>query len=81
MLNPNKTHRKDEISFGMTKLCASSIARPLPILFENYFENEYFPKEQKNANIVTVHKKMKSSWSKITEQYHYCLFGVEYLKK
>lgn len=45
MLNPNKTHGKDEISFGMTKLCASSIARPLQILFENYFENEYFPKE------------------------------------
>ena len=45
MLNPKKTHGKDEIFFGMTKLCASSIARPLSILFENYFENEDFPKE------------------------------------
>ena len=40
----------------MIKLCASSIAKPLSILFRNCFENEYFPKEWKKANIGPVHK-------------------------
>ena len=36
---------------------ASSIAKPLPILFRNCLESECFPKEQKKANIAPVHKK------------------------
>ena len=38
--------------------CGSSIAKPLSILFRNCFENEYFPKEWKKANIVPLHTKM-----------------------
>ena len=41
----------------MIKLRATSIAKPLTILFRNCFENQYFPKEWKKANIVPVHKK------------------------
>ena len=29
----------------------------LPIFFRNCFENQYFPKKWKKANIVPVHKK------------------------
>ena len=57
-LDPNKTDRHDEISIRIIKLCNSSIGKPLSILFRNCFKNECFPKEQKKANIVPVHKKM-----------------------
>ena len=57
-LDPNKTHGHNEISIRMIKLRATSIAKPLSILFRNCFENQCFPKEWKKANIVPVHKKM-----------------------
>ena len=57
-LDPNKAHGHDEISIQMIKLCASSIAKPLSILFRNCFENECFPREWKKANILPIHKKM-----------------------
>ena len=38
------------------ELCASFIAKPLPILFRNCFANECFPKEWKKSNIVLGHK-------------------------
>ena len=47
----------DEITIRMIKMCASAIAKPLPILFRNYLGSECFPKEWKKANIVPVHKK------------------------
>ena len=56
-LDPNKAHGHDEISIRMIKLCATSIAKPLSILFRNCFENQYFPKEWKKVNIVPVHKR------------------------
>ena len=56
-LDPNKAHGHDEISIGMIKLCATSIAKPLSNLFRNCFENQCFPKEWKKADIVPVHKK------------------------
>ena len=56
-LDPNKTHIHDEITSRMIKMCASSIPKPLTILFRNCLESECFPKQWKKANIVTVHKK------------------------
>ena len=56
-LDPNKAHGHDEISIRMIKLCATLISKPLSILLRNCFENQYFPKEWKKANIVPVHKK------------------------
>ena len=56
-LGPNKAHGHDEISIRMLKLCATSIAKTLSILFRNCFENQCFPKEWKKANVVSVHKK------------------------
>ena len=56
-LDPNKAHGPDEITIRMIKMCASSIVKPLAILFRNYFECEYFPKEWKKAKMLPVHKK------------------------
>ena len=36
-LDPNKAHGHNEISIRMIKLCATSIAKPLSILFRNCF--------------------------------------------
>ena len=80
-LNPNKAHGHDEITIRMIKMCASSTAKPLAILFRNCLESEFFPKEGKKANIVPIHKKMTNSLSKIIDQYHYCQFVLTFLKK
>ena len=56
-LDPNKTHGHDEISIRMLKLCASSISKPLFLLFKHSLENECFPNEWKKANIVPTYKK------------------------
>ena len=47
----------DYFSKQCTTICASSISKPLALLFKNCFEKECFPKEWKKANIVPVHKK------------------------
>ena len=52
----------------MVKICASSILKPLAILFQTYLESECFPKEWRKDNIVPVHKKhdkqlIKNYWS------------------
>ena len=55
-LDPNKAYGQNEISIRMIKICASSISKPLAILFRNCLESECFPKEWKKGNIVPVHK-------------------------
>ena len=50
-------HGHDEITIRMIKMCVSSIAKPLAILFRNCLESECFPKEWKKDNIVPAHKK------------------------
>ena len=54
-LDQNKAHGHDEISIRMIKLCASSISKPLHLIFRNCLETESFPKEWKKANIILVH--------------------------
>ena len=56
-LDTNKAHRHNGISICMLKLCASSISKPLFLLFKYSLENESFPNEWKKANIVQIHKK------------------------
>ena len=56
-LDPNKAHGCDGISIRMLKLCATSISKPLHILFNNSVRNECFPNEWKKANVILVHKK------------------------
>ena len=57
-MDPSKAHGRDEISIRLIKLCAFLIAKLLSILFRNHFDDEYFPKEWKKANIPLVHKKI-----------------------
>ena len=56
-LDPNKAHGCDGISICILKLCATSISKPLHILFNNSVTNEHFLNEWKKANIIPVHKK------------------------
>ena len=56
-LDPNKTHGCDGISIPVLKLCATSISKPLRILFNNSVISECFPNEWKKANVIPVHKK------------------------
>ena len=48
-LDPNKAHGCDGISIRMLKLCATSISKPLHILFNKSVMNEYFPNEWKKS--------------------------------
>ena len=63
-LDPNKPHGHNEITIRMIKMYASSIAKPLAILFRNCLDSEYFPREWTKANIVPVHKKHGKKLSK-----------------
>ena len=56
-MDPNNAYGHDELTIRMIKMGASSIAKPLAILFRNCLEIECFPKEYKKANIAPVHKK------------------------
>ena len=56
-LDPNKAHGHDGISIRMLKICASSISKPLFLLFKHSLDNECFPNEWKEANIVPIYKK------------------------
>ena len=56
-LPPNKAHGDDGISIRMLKLCASSISKPLFLLFKHSLENECFPNKLTKGNIGLIHKK------------------------
>ena len=56
-LEPSKAQGHDGISIRMLKLCASSISKPLFLLFKHSLENECFPNEWKSSNIVPIYKK------------------------
>ena len=64
-MDSNKAHGHDEVSIRMIEIWASSISKPLVILFRNCLEGECFPKEWKKANIVPVHKKNDKQLIKI----------------
>ena len=44
-LDPNKAHGCDGFSIRMLKLCATSISKPLHVLFDNSIMNESFSNE------------------------------------
>ena len=56
-LGPNEAHGHDEISVKILKLCASSICKPLTLLFENCLASGEFPNVCKKSKIVPVDKK------------------------
>ena len=56
-LDQNKTHAHDETSIRMKKLCASSISKPLHLIFRNCLETETFPNVWIKANIISVDRK------------------------
>ena len=56
-MDPNKAHGCGGISILMLKLCATSVSKPLHILFNNSVISECFPNEWKKANVIPVHKK------------------------
>ena len=60
-LDPSKTHGHNEIPIRITKLCASSITKPLSILFRNCFENECYPKTRRKPTLYLFIKKMTNN--------------------
>ena len=56
-MNPKKGGGHDGISITMLQLCASEIAVPLQIIFQNCIQTGMFPDLWKYANIQPVHKK------------------------
>ena len=56
-LNSNKAHGYDGISVTMLKLCASEVAIPLQIIFQDCINSGRFPDCWKYANVQPIHKK------------------------
>ena len=63
-LVPSKLHSHNRISIRMLKLCATSISKPLQILYENWFANECFPQTWEMPTLFLFIEKVKSSWEK-----------------
>ena len=57
-MNPNEVHGYDGISISMWKLSASSISKPLSLLFKRILEQEYFSNKWKKAITIWIHKKL-----------------------
>ena len=56
-INPNKAQGPDGVHGIILKNCASSLAKPLSILFKLSYSSGSIPNEWKLANVVPVHKK------------------------
>ena len=56
-LNYNKAHGYDDISIKLSKICDSSIVKPLSIIFKNYLQTGTFPNNRKKSNVVPIHEK------------------------
>ena len=56
-LDPNKSHRWDNISIKMMKMCGESLALPLKTIFEAALNDGVFPDDRRKGNIVPAHKK------------------------
>ena len=56
-LNSNKAMGPDKIHGRILKSCASSLSKPLSILFQNSYSSGKIPDEWKSALVVPVHKK------------------------
>ena len=56
-LDPNEAHGHDMLSIRMTKLCGSSICKPLSIIFKDCLSKAKW-NEWKKANVVLVYKKV-----------------------
>ena len=56
-LDINKSHRHNQISIRMLKLCDKSIITPLSIFFQNCIDIRTFPDTWKKSNIMPVYKK------------------------
>ena len=55
-LDINKAHGHDNISVRMIKLCTTSVANPLTLIFQNSMAAGTFAIQWKRANIVPIHK-------------------------
>ena len=56
-INPSKTAGPDGIHGMVLKNCASTLTKPLTIIFNIYFVTGSIPNEWKLASVVPVHKK------------------------
>ena len=77
-LDLNKAHSCNGISIRMLKLRATSMSKPLHILFNNSVINECFPNEWKKASIIPVRK--IGDKQIITDQCHSCPFVSKVFK-
>ena len=60
-INPNKAQGPDEIHGRTLKNCASTLAKPLSILFEKSYSSGHIPADLKVAHVVPIHKKGSKS--------------------
>ena len=73
-LDPNKANVHDGILISMLKLCNTSIAKPLTVLYKNCLDKECFPQTWKKAKKVITEKKS-------IDLSRYCLFLEKKIEK
>ena len=56
-LNYNKAYGYNDIPIRLSKICDSSIVKPLSIILKNCLQTGTFPNNWKKSNVVPIHKK------------------------
>ena len=65
-LDCNKPHGWDNMLVSMVKICGSSVALPLCLIYETCLHTGVFPENWKKMNILPVHKKESRQLKKKT---------------
>ena len=74
-----KANGCDEISVAMFQLCATQVALPLCLIFQNCFSTGRFPDLWKRANVHPILKQKTTDKSnQITGLFHFYLFVAKY---
>ena len=74
----NKAHGYDGISVAMLKLCASEVAIPLRIIFQDCINSGMFPDCWKYANVQPIHKKVTDRLKVIVDPSRCYLFAAKF---
>ena len=80
-LKKGKASGPDSISAHMLLICDDTLTLPLKLIFEQILSVGKYPDAWKIANVTPIFKKVTSSLLKTIDQFHYCLFVANCLKK
>ncbi len=79
-LAPKTSCGFDDISSNIIKIIQSALINPVTLIINQMLTTGIFSDKLKIAKIIALHKKMKKPYLQITDQFHFCMHFLKYLK-